>query len=266
MTDLSIAFSPCPNDTFIFHAMLHHCIDTGCYTFSPHIHDVEALNLAAFKKTFQITKLSFYTYLLLKDDYELLDSGSALGFGCGPLLVTRKESTFSPDFRVAIPGSHTTAHLLLKLWNPEVRNIVVTRFDRILPGVQSGEYDAGLIIHEGRFIYPGYGCVKVIDLGEWWEKETNLPIPLGCIAIRTDPETIIHKKEAGLLIKNSVIYAKINRDSSRPFVKKHAQELDDGVIDGHIDLYVNDFTASLGITGQRAIQTLEEMARCKKII
>jgi len=266
MTEISIAFSPCPNDTFIFHAMLHRAIDTGSYAFSPHIDDVEALNSAAFKKTFQITKLSFYAYLLLKDDYELLDSGSALGFGCGPLLVTRKESTFSPDFRVAIPGSHTTACLLLKLWNPEIRNIVVTRFDRILPGVQSGEYDAGLIIHEGRFSYPEYGCIKVIDLGVWWEKETKLPIPLGCIAIRKDPQTIIHKKEVELIIRNSSLYAKNNRDASRLFVKKHAQELDYGVIDGHIDLYVNDFTVSLGITGQRAVQTLEEMARCKKIL
>ncbi|MDP3285909.1 MAG: 1,4-dihydroxy-6-naphthoate synthase [Desulfobacterales bacterium] len=266
MIEFSIAFSPCPNDTFIFHAMLHNCIDTGDHAFSPHIDDVEALNNAAFKKTFQITKLSFYAYLLLKEDYELLDSGSALGFGCGPLLVTRKESRFSADSRIAIPGNYTTAFLLLKLWNPEIRNIVVTRFDRILPGVQSGEYDAGLIIHEGRFIYPDYGCEKVIDLGEWWEKETNLPIPLGCIAIRKDPETIVHKEQIELLIKNSVIYAKKNRNASRSFVRKHAQELDDKVIDGHIDLYVNDFTVSLGITGKKAVQTLEERARWEKIL
>ncbi|RPH52098.1 MAG: 1,4-dihydroxy-6-naphthoate synthase [Desulfobacteraceae bacterium] len=266
MTDLSIAFSPCPNDTFVFHAMLHNCIDTGNHAFSPHIDDVEALNLAAFNKTFQITKLSFYAYLMLKENYEILDSGSALGFGCGPLLITRKHKIFSPGARVAIPGKYTTAHLLLKLWNPEIRNIVVTRFDRILPGVQSGEFDAGLIIHEGRFIYPEYGCVKVIDLGEWWEKETNLPIPLGSIAIRKDPETIIHKKEVELLIRNSVIYAKNNRNASRSFVLQHAQELNDKVIDGHIDLYVNDFTVSLGFKGQKAIQTLEEMARWKKIL
>ncbi len=266
MTDFSIAFSPCPNDTFIFHAMLHHCIDTGGYTFSRHIDDVEALNTDAFNRKYQITKLSFYAYLLLKDEYELLDSGSALGFGCGPLLVIQKGKRFSADSRIAVPGNYTTAFLLLKLWNPEIRNIVVTRFDRILPGVQSGEYDAGLIIHEGRFIYPEYGCTKVIDLGEWWDKETNLPIPLGCIAIRKDPETIIHKKEVELLIKNSVIYAKNNRNASRSFVEKHAQELNEKVIDGHIDLYVNDFTVSLGNTGQKAIQTLEEMARWKKII
>lgn len=266
MTDLSIAFSPCPNDTFIFHAMLHNCTDTGDYAFSPHIDDVEALNNAAFKKTYQITKLSFYAYLLLKEEYELLDSGSALGFGCGPLLVTSKHRNFSSDSRIAIPGNYTTAFLLLKLWHPEIRNIVVTRFDRILPGVQSGEFEAGLIIHEGRFIYSDYGCEKVIDLGEWWEKETNLPIPLGCIAIRKDPGKICHKKQVETLIRNSVLYAKKDRAASRPFVKKHAQELDDKVIDGHIDLYVNDFTVSLGITGEKAVQKLEEMARWKKIL
>jgi 1,4-dihydroxy-6-naphthoate synthase len=266
MMELSIAFSPCPNDTFIFHAMLHRGIETDKYSFSHHIDDVEALNIAAFEKRFQITKLSFYAYLLLKEDYELLDSGSALGFGCGPLLVMQEGKRFSADSRIAVPGNYTTAFLLLKLWNPEIKNIVVTRFDRILPGVQSGEYDAGLIIHEGRFIYPEYGCVKVIDLGEWWENETKLPIPLGCIAIRKDPETIIHKEQVELLIRNSVLYAKKNRAASRSFVRQHSQELDNKVIDGHIDLYVNDFTVSLGITGLRAIQTLEEMAKWKKII
>jgi 1,4-dihydroxy-6-naphthoate synthase len=266
MTELSVAFSPCPNDTFIFHAMLHNCIDTGGYQFSSHIDDVEALNNAAFKNRFQISKLSFYVYLMLKDHYEILDSGSALGFGCGPLVVTRKDKTFNSGLRVAIPGYYTTAHLLLKLWNPEIKNIVITRFDKILPGVQSGEFDAGLIIHEGRFIYRNYDCIKVEDLGEWWEKETRLPIPLGCIAIRKDPDTIRHKERIDSFIKHSVIYAKKNRSASRLFVKKHAQEMDDNVIDGHIDLYVNDFTVSLGMTGENALRKLEEMARWKKII
>jgi 1,4-dihydroxy-6-naphthoate synthase len=266
MTELSIAFSPCPNDTFIFHGMLHNCIETGEYEFLSHIDDVEALNIAALEKTYQITKLSFYAYLLLKKEYQILDSGSALGFGCGPLLVIRKGRAFDPDAKVAIPGRYTTAHLLLKLWNPGIRNIAVTRFDNILPGVKSGEFDAGLIIHEGRFIYSGYDCEKVVDLGEWWEKETGLPIPLGCIAIRKDSGTIRHKEQIERLIKNSVIYAKKNRGASRLFVKKHAQEMDDKVIDGHIDLYVNDFTVSLGAAGENAVKRLEEAARWKKII
>jgi len=266
MTDLSIAFSPCPNDTFIFHAMLHHRIDTGNYTFSPYIDDVEALNNDAFKKRFQVTKLSFYACLLLRGQYEILDSGSALGFGCGPLIVAGKGKLFSAGSRIAIPGNYTTASLLLRLWNPGIKNIIVTRFDRILPGIQSGEYDAGLIIHEGRFIYKNYGCVQVIDLGEWWEKKTGLPIPLGCIAIRKDPQTLIHKEQIELLIKNSVIYAKKHKDDSRAFILQHARELNEEVIDGHINLYVNNYTISLGETGKRAIQTLEEMARWEKIL
>ncbi len=266
MTELSLAFSPCPNDTFIFDALLHHRIDTCDYSFSSHIDDVEKLNQAAFKQIFQITKLSFYAYLLLKEQYELLDSGSALGFGCGPLLVSRQGNSFSAGSRIAIPGIYTTAFLLLRLWNPEVKNIVVTRFDRILPGVRSGEYDAGLIIHEGRFVYQNYDCQKVIDLGEWWEKETNSPIPLGCIAIRKDSNTVIHKKKVEQIIRNSIEFAIENRNDSRDFILQHAQELDHKVIDGHIDLYVNDFTLSLGETGEKAIQTLDEMARWKKIL
>ena len=266
MTELSLAFSPCPNDTFIFHALLHRRIDIGDYSFSPHIDDVEKLNQAAFGQVFQITKLSFYAYLLLKDQYELLDSGSALGFGCGPLLVSRQGNSFSADSRIAIPGKYTTAFLLLRLWKPEVKNIVVTRFDDILPGVRSGEYDAGLIIHEGRFVYQDYDCQKIIDLGQWWEKETNSPIPLGCIAIRKDANTIIHKKQVERIIRNSIIFATENRNDSRPFILQHAQELDEKVIDGHINLYVNNFTLSLGETGENAIRTLDEMAKWKKII
>lgn len=266
MTSLSIAFSPCPNDTFIFHAMLHNRIDTLGYNFLVHIDDVETLNNAAFSKKFQITKLSFYAYLLLKEHYELLDSGSALGFGCGPLLVSGKMSRFSETSKIAVPGNYTTAFLLLKLWNPEIKNIVVTGFDQILPGIKSGKYDAGLIIHEGRFIYPDYDCVKIIDLGEWWEKETKLPIPLGCIAIRKDLATISHKNKIELMIENSIIYAKNNREDSQSFILDHAQEMDRKVVDEHINLYVNDFSISLGETGKSAIDALEEMARWKKIL
>ncbi len=266
MSSLSIAFSPCPNDTFIFHAMLHNRIDTLGYTFTSHIDDVESLNIAAFKNTFQITKLSFYAYLILKEHYELLDSGAALGFGCGPLLVAGEKTKFSETSKVAIPGDYTTAFLLLKLWNPGIKNIVVTRFEQILPGVQSGEYDAGLIIHEGRFIYPDYDCIKIIDLGQWWESKTNLPIPLGCIAIRKDPDTISHKDQIELLIKNSINHAKLNRDDSHSFVLDHAQEMDRKVVDEHINLYVNDFSVSLGETGNRAIKALEDMAKWKNIL
>ena len=266
MTTLDIAFSTCPNDTFIFHAMLHGCIDTGNLVFSPHLHDVEELNKKAFSQAFNISKLSFYAYLRLRETYEILDSGSALGYGCGPLLIGRSSEKFTPNATIAIPGEYTTAYLLLQLWNPEIRNVKITRFDNILEGVQTGEYDAGLIIHEGRFIYPEYDCVKIVDLGQWWEDETGMPVPLGCIAVRKDPPTISFKNHLESILRDSVQYAFKHRGESRDFIKSHAQEMDDHVIDGHIDLYVNDFTISLGDRGRKAIQTLEEMARWKKVL
>lgn len=266
MIPLDIAFSPCPNDTFIFHAMVVGCTDNGRFRFVPHMDDVEALNLKAFDKTFPVSKLSFYAYLKLRKHYEILESGSALGYGCGPLLVGKTDCIPGPAAKIAIPGEFTTAHLLLKLWHPKFTNVEITRFDNILEGVQSGRYDAGLIIHEGRFVYPRYGLKKIVDLGQWWEEQTGLPIPLGCIAIRKDHPFIFYKREIESILKRSVSYAFNNRASSRAFIKTHAQELEDKVIDGHIDLYVNSFTLSLGETGNRAVQKLEEMAGAKRLL
>ena len=266
MTRLDIAFSTCPNDTFIFHALLHDCIDTGDLHFVSHMHDVEALNQKAFSKTFHISKLSFYAYLKLRESYEILDAGSALGYGCGPLLVGRSTDLSLSEAKIAVPGEYTTAYLLLRLWHPEIRNIEITRFDNILEGVQIGRYDAGLIIHEGRFIYPEYDCVEIIDLGKWWEDRTSLPIPLGCIALRKESPCIDLKTDIESVIRRSVEYAFQNREASREFVKLHAQEMEDPVIDGHIDLYVNNFTLSLGDIGKQAIQALEEAARWQKIL
>ncbi|MDM8549408.1 1,4-dihydroxy-6-naphthoate synthase [Desulfobacterales bacterium HSG2] len=266
MPELNIAFSSCPNDTFIFHAMLHQCVETGSLRFTPYISDVEELNRKAFSETFHITKLSFYAYLHLKTRYDLLDSGSALGYGCGPMLVAKSPPKSWADAKIAIPGEYTTAHLLLKLWRPEIRHTEAVRFDYILPGVASGKYDAGLIIHEGRFVYPEYNCIKIVDLGEWWEAETRLPIPLGCIAIRRDPRTIQYKRDLESVLRASVAYAFENPDASAEFVKSHAKELEKTVINDHIQLYVNDFTVSLGETGMKAIQKLEEMAACRKIL
>jgi 1,4-dihydroxy-6-naphthoate synthase len=266
MTRLDIAFSTCPNDTFIFHAMLHDCIDTGNLRFVPHMHDVEALNQKAFSKTFPISKLSFYAYLKLRQSYEILDAGSALGYGCGPLLVGRSTNLSLSESKIAVPGEYTTAYLLLRLWHPGIRNVEITRFDNILEGVKTGRYDAGLVIHEGRFIYPEYDCVEIVDLGKWWEDKTSLPIPLGCIALRKESPYIELKTDIESVIRRSVEYAFQNRDVSREFVKLHAQEMEDRVIDGHIDLYVNNFTLSLGDTGKKAIQALEETARWQQIL
>ena len=266
MEEFDLAFSPCPNDTFIFHAMLHGLVDTSPIKFTPHMHDVEILNNKAFSNRFHVTKLSFYALFQLKETYEYMDSGAALGYGCGPLLVAGSGDISLTKGKIAIPGGYTTANLLLKLWNPEIHHTEVTRFDRILEGVRTGEYDGGLIIHEGRFVYPEYGCMKIVDLGEWWEAETGLPIPLGCIAVRRDHPVYSYKEEIAMRIKESVEHALCNRGASRDFVKAHAQELDNNVIDGHIDLYVNHFTLSLGEMGTRAIETVEEMARRRGII
>lgn len=262
--NITLAFSPCPNDTFVFHALLHGIIDTGGYTFTPHIADVEELNRLAFAGTHDVTKLSFAAWLALKDRYTLLDAGAALGFGCGPLLVAGKPLSSLEDARIAVPGQYTTAFLLLRLWNPNLRHIESTRFDAILPGIAAGRYDAGLIIHEGRFVYPQYHCTPIIDLGQWWETQTGLPIPLGCIAVRGD---LRHAKTAlEDLIRASIRAARANPDAARDFIKRHAQELDDTVIQEHIALYVNDYTLNLGDEGQRAIATLQDAARRQGVL
>lgn len=262
MTSLTLAFSPCPNDTFIFHALLHKLIDTGDYSFETDIDDVEALNTAAFAERFQVTKLSSGAYLRLREKYELLDSGAAMGFGCGPLVVAASGHKLSAASRIAVPGANTTALLLMKSWNAELKNLVEERFDRILPGVKAGKYDAGLIIHEGRFIYQNYGCEKIIDLGDWWEGETGCPIPLGCLAIRKDADTARHKENVERLIRDSVLHARAHPEASRAFIRGHAPGASDEIIDAHIKLYVNDYSVSLGETGKKAFSVLEE--RCKK--
>jgi 1,4-dihydroxy-6-naphthoate synthase len=263
---IEIAFSPCPNDTFIFHAMLHGLIHTKGLNFKHVMDDIEALNKKAFLKTHHITKLSFFAYLKLKKYYQILDSGAALGFGCGPLLICKDPDLELPRAKIAIPGELTTANLLLKLWNPELKNTIITRFDNILPGVKKGEFDAGLIIHESRFVYKNFGLKKIIDLGHWWEQETGHPIPLGCIVLRKEPFLMDKKQDIESIIQSSIQFAFNNKDVSTGFIKKYAQELDDKVIEDHINLYVNDFTLSLGEKGQKAIQTLEEMAIWKKIL
>ncbi len=262
---IDLAFSPCPNDTFVFHALMNGLVDTRGYDIVPHIDDVETLNGAAFNRQYTASKLSFHAYLLLKKHYRLLHSGAALGFGCGPLLVSRGELPPLERARIAIPGAHTTAYLLLKLWNPRIGEPVITRFDNIMEGVASGKFDAGLIIHEGRFVYPRYGLRRVVDLGRWWESETGMPIPLGCIALRNGDDEKMWG-DINSMIRRSVEYALTNPAASKDYVRSYAQEMEDDVIRQHIELYVNDFTVDLGDTGRRAIETLEEMARCRGIL
>ncbi len=261
MTNLGLAFSPCPNDTFIFYAMLHGRIDTGDLGFTSYIHDVEELNRMAFAATHDVTKLSFYAYLQVRRRYDILDAGSALGYGCGPLLIARSADIDLTRARIAIPGRHTTAYLLLRLWNPEVRGVHEARFDTIIEGVCSGRFDAGLVIHEGRFLLDRYECVTLIDLGRWWELETGAPIPLGCIAVRKDGPGYARKSRIEKYIRESVEYSFDNPDESRAYIREHARGMEDAVIDSHIRLYVNDFTLSLGTEGRKAVSILEERAR-----
>jgi 1,4-dihydroxy-6-naphthoate synthase len=266
MPSIDTAFSPCPNDTFMFHAMLNGLVDTGGVSFRPRISDIERLNLDALAKRYPVTKMSFHAYFLIRDAYSILSSGAALGYGCGPLLVAGRMIDGIGGLTVAVPGEYTTANLLLRLWAKEPFRIVVTRFDRILDGVSRGEFDAGVIIHEGRFVYSRYNLVRIVDLGEWWEGETSLPVPLGCIAMRRDGAGSIGADDISSILRASIEYAFKNRESSREFVRRHAGEQDDEIIEQHIKLYVNDFSIDLGDTGRRAIDALEDMARCRGII
>jgi 1,4-dihydroxy-6-naphthoate synthase len=264
-TKIDIAFSSCPNDTFVFHAILNNLVDTRGLTFESFIDDVESLNQQAKNGIYQVSKLSFAAWLRLKDKYELLDSGAALGFGCGPLLVARSKEISVEESLIAVPGIDTTANMLFQLRYPGAENKIVARFDEILPGIKSGRFDAGVIIHEGRFVFGDYGCEQIIDLGEWWEEETSSPIPLGCIAIRKDDRTLMNKDKIESVIRDSVSFAFENPEASREYVKSLAQEMDDDVIDQHIKLYVNEFTLSLGEKGKMAVRKLEEMTGCKTV-
>ena len=265
MRRLSLGYSPCPNDTFIFYALTHGKL-AGNFVFRETLKDVEKLNKMALIKEFDITKASFHGFGFLRNEYCLLHSGSALGRGCGPLIVARNpinedELCFK---KIAIPGKMTTAYLLLKLFAPFANNIIEMPFDRIMNAVSLGIVDAGLIIHESRFTYPKYDLVKLIDLGEWWEKETGLPIPLGGIFARRDMgKPMIGKID--LLIRQSIEYAFQHPEETRGYIKKNAQELDDEVIDQHIRLYVNDYSLDIG-DGINAIERLLKTAEDLNLI
>ncbi len=257
MKNISLGYSPCPNDTFIFYALVHEKIK-GDIVFSEILKDVETLNRMASRKELDVTKASFHAFGHLREDYCLLRSGSALGNGCGPLIVAKKPIRKSElaGKKIAVPGKMTTAYLLMQLFDPDIKNIIDMPFDRIMNAVSLGTVDAGLIIHEGRFTYPAYNLVKLVDLGEWWEEETGLPIPLG---------GILAKRELGggaireidRLLRDSVEYAFQNREATRSYVKEHAQELDDEVIEQHIRLYVNDFTLDIG----KGIEAVEKLLK-----
>ncbi len=252
---LSIAFSPCPNDTFVFHALVHGLVP-GAPEFDVTYADVDVTNTAAERGAFDLVKVSYAALPWLLDDYRLLPCGGALGRGCGPLVLVRDpaEADLS-GATVAVPGDRTTAYLLFRLWaaaRPPAR-IDVVPFHEIMPAVAAGRYDAGLVIHEARFTYPRHGLHAVADLGEWWENDTGLPIPLGAILAR---RATVDADAATGWIRESVRRAWADPDASRDYVLRHAQEMDPDVVRRHIGLYVNEFTLDLGDDGHAAAEAL----------
>lgn len=264
----TVGFSPCPNDTFIFDAMVNGKIDTKGIQFEYKLEDVETLNRWAMGRKLDITKLSFNTILQTFSQYSLSDSGSALGRGVGPLLITKNQIAFD-DFdalgkflqnaSIAIPGANTTANLLLNLAFPDAKNKTEIIFSDIEKEVLAGKFDCGLVIHESRFTYAQRGLYKLLDMGEWWEALTKAAIPLGGICISKEiPRDIAITIEQ--LIRESVQYSWNNYPQLSDFVKNNAQEMEEVVMRKHIELYVNEYTYSLGMVGKRAIDTLLEKA------
>lgn len=261
MNRLKIAFSPCPNDTFVFHALVHGLIP-GAPVLDVTYADIDITNtMAASSNGPDILKISYAALPWVLSEYALLPCGGALGRGCGPLVLSngtgRAEPSLLSGKRVAIPSERSTAYLLFRLWAAQnvpggVGEIVTLPFHEIMPAVRDGRVDAGLVIHEARFTYPSYGLALLADLGEWWEADTNLPIPLGAIIARRSLDL---KAIAGW-IRSSVEYAWAHPEISKEYVMCHAQELSPDVAQAHIDLYVNEFTADLGEKGYEAIEAL----------
>ena len=269
MDRLRLAYSPCPNDTQIFHAWVHGLIP-GAPPVEERLEDIDVLNQSALRGEADIVKVSIHAFAHLRDSYALLHSGGALGRGCGPLVVARKDSALRPapsvqgaaalvdrlaQARVAIPGELTTAALLLGLFTGGITRTVVMPFERIMLAVSAGEVEAGVIIHEGRFTYGAYGLRSLVDLGEWWEGTSGLPVPLGGIAVsRTLQRSLQEASERAM--RGSVEYAALHPDASLEYIQAHAQEMDPAVCRAHIDLYVNEFTLDYGPEGEEAIRRL----------
>lgn len=255
---VSLGFSPCPNDTYIFHALVHGKVGlAGLALAEPVLADVETLNDWALQGRLGVTKLSFHALGHVLDRYALLRAGAALGRGCGPLLLTGggDRPAAIADWKIAIPGTYTTAALLLRLYQPACRQLVVMRFDRIMAAIASGAVDGGVVIHESRFTYDQLGLSCVQDLGLWWEQITGLPIPLGCIAVdRALAPPLRDRIDAA--IAASIRWADAHPDDAWVYIQAHAQEMDPAVIRSHIGLYVNEYSRDLGDEGLQAVREL----------
>lgn len=272
--ELTLGFSPCPNDTFIFDALIHGKIDTGGLSFKVFYDDVETLNQKALRGELDITKLSFHAFAYVAEQYALLDAGSALGFGVGPLLICKKENAERIEnqlkaencgLKVGIPGKYTTANFLLGVAYPQLTNKQEMVFSEIEDALINEEIDLGLIIHENRFTYQAKGLHKVQDLGAYWENFSGCAIPLGGIVVNRKLPIEIQEK-VNRLVRKSVEYAFENPKSGIDFIRQHAQAMDEEVMYKHIELYVNQYSVNLGTEGRKAIDTLFDIATRNKVI
>ncbi len=259
MERLKLAYSTCPNDTFMFYGIADGIFKPS-FEFDIILRDIEELNKLAFEEKTDITKLSFFAYFKLADRYKILNSGAALGRGCGPLLIAREKFDLKElkNKKIAIPGENTTANLLFSIFCPECKNKKEVLFSEIENEILKGNVDAGVIIHETRFTYKSRGLIKLVDLGEFWEKETGNPIPLGLIAVKREYEK--EGKEFDNLLKQSIEYSFSNPEKAMPYIKQYAQEIENKVINSHIELYVNNFSIKLGEEGRQAIKDLYRKA------
>jgi 1,4-dihydroxy-6-naphthoate synthase len=264
---LTLGYSPCPNDTFIFHALVHGLVSTPGFAVQERLEDVETLNRLALDGLLDLTKVSYHAFGQLRGRYVLLRSGGALGRGCGPLVVAPAAMTMAQlrGRPIAVPGTLTTANLLLQLFGDGYDTVVPMPFDQIMPALQAGKIAAGVIIHESRFTYQAAGLHAVQDLGAWWEAETGLPVPLGGILARRDLGARMIRA-VDTAIRASLEYARAHPDAARAYIRAHAQELDDAVTAAHINLYVNDFSLDLGPEGVRVVETLLARAEARGLI
>ncbi|OQY18244.1 MAG: 1,4-dihydroxy-6-naphthoate synthase [Desulfobacteraceae bacterium 4572_35.1] len=267
MQTLTLGYSPCPNDTFIFNALIHQLVPCKGIKFEERLEDVETLNRLAMSGVLDLTKISYHAFGHLRERYLLLHSGGALGRGCGPLLIANKPGTMANlrDSTVLIPGELTTANLLLQLHESGIHNTRSIPFEQIIPALSRGEAEAGVIIHESRFTYQQHGLHQILDLGQWWEELTGLPIPLGGILARRDLDPQVTNR-IDQALRASVIYAQQHPQAAKSYIHTHAQELSDQVTNDHIQLYVNDFSLDLGDEGVAAVKELLARAQHRGLI
>jgi 1,4-dihydroxy-6-naphthoate synthase len=260
MRPVSLGYSPCPNDTFLFYPLVHGLVDSGEYRFIERLEDVETLNCLAIEGLVDICKVSYHAFGHIRRNYVLLRSGGAMGRGCGPLVVSRDFRLMSDlkGKRIALPGRHTTALMLLRLFDPALDNICFLPFHEIMNAVAGGDVDAGVVIHESRFTYASYGLHRLLDLGDWWDDKTGLPLPLGGIAARLSLGPTALTALNGI-VRSSIAYALSHPDESIRYVRSHSQEMSDAVCEAHINLYVNEYSLDPGSSGELAAQTLLAM-------